>query len=155
MKTPNKKTTTSTWQAQTNLLSTRVAGVLTLDEVRRWKEGLEQMARRISKDETFRMLVDIRGYEVADQEREVHQAMREVVPLFLAAHGFRMGFFDLYEEEPPVGRGETSARCVAVAHVHHDAGKMERYNELLARPAERFFTDADEAERWLREAETA
>jgi hypothetical protein len=36
-----------------------------------------------------------------------------------------------------------------VAHLHHDCDKMDRYNELLATEAERFFCATDQALAWL------
>ncbi len=139
------------WNEDTRILTTRVAGVLTASQVQTWKDRLYQAGRLFPKEGPFKMLIDIQGYEVADQAREVHQVMREVTPVFLASHGFNVGFFSLYEVEPPVAREEASARCIAVAHVHHDADKMERYNELLGTDSERFFCDAGDAELWLTE----
>ena len=140
------------WHPEKSLLSTRVAGVLTAEEVQAWKDQLEQTSRRIPKEQPFKMLIDIRNYEVADQDREVHQVMREVTPLFLAAHGFVVGFFKLYDVVPPIGRGKENALCIAVAVVHHDAAKMDRYNEILSTPSERFFHAVEEAEEWLHSA---
>ena len=140
---------TVTWLDDAQVLSTRVAGVLSLDDVERWRQDLQRTVRRLPREGVFRMLVDVRGYEVADQNRHVHQVMREVIPLFLAAHGFRVGFFDLYQAEPSVGRDAAEALCVAAAHVHHDQAKMERYNELLGTTSERFFSDLAEAAAWL------
>jgi len=136
------------WHPEARLLKTRVSGVLSADDVQAWKARLDEAGARIPPAQPFRMLIDIRGYQVADQARDVHQVMREVTPLFLAAHGFTVGFFSLYDEAPPLARNDV-ARCGAVAHVHHDVAKMDRYNELLATPHERFFTDAEEAEAWL------
>jgi hypothetical protein len=37
----------------------------------------------------------------------------------------------------------------AVAHVHHDRDKMDRYNELLRTSTEQFFCDRSAAATWL------
>ena len=42
-----------------------------------------------------------------------------------------------------------AGRCVGVAHVHHDPGKMGHYNETLGGDSERFFTDREDADGWL------
>jgi hypothetical protein len=42
------------------------------------------------------------------------------------------------------------ARCVAVAHVHHECEKMALYNQNLGRATERFFFHLSDAEEWLR-----
>ena len=139
------------WIEEKRLLTTRVTGVLTKSDVQSWRDLLHMTGRRIASDTDFRMMIDIRGYEVSEQDREVHMRMREVTPLFLAGHGFTVGFFRLYDEKPPSPEASL-ARCIAVAHVHHDAAKMERYNELLSTPVERFFVDAEEADRWLSKA---
>lgn len=151
----NDTTISVAWDNDRRILSTRLAGVLSPEDVQSWKDSLQRASRQIPKDSVFKMLIDIRGYEVADQDRQVHQVMREVTPLFLASHGFRVGFFDLYQVEPPVSRGDANALCIAVAHVHHDCSKMERYNELLGTSKERFFCDVDDAEAWLKEAARA
>jgi hypothetical protein len=136
----------TTYYPEDGLLRTRLSGLLRADDVDAWRDGLNRTAAAIPTP--FRMLVDIRGYEVAEQDPSVHRTQREVVPLFLAAHGFRPAFFDLFEAEPPPPT-DGAARCLAVAHVHHDAAKMAGYTERLGRAAERFFTDPGEAEAWL------
>ncbi len=121
--------------------------MLSAAEVAAWRDALYGAAAAVPPGVTFRTLADIRGYEVAEQERAVHAAMREVLPAFLAAHGFAVGFWGLYgATPPPAGPG---ARCRAVAHVHHDRDKMDRYNELLATDVERFFDDRAAAAAWL------
>lgn len=128
-------------------LMTQVSGVMTLPEVTAWRESLYQLARDLPPSAEFRTLIDLFGYDVAEQDREAHTALRETTPIFLAVHGFAVGFWRLYELDAPVA--EASARCRAVAHVHHECDKMDRYNELLATPVERFFCDREAATVWL------
>ena len=141
---------TTTHDPATRTLVTSVSGVLTLAEVAEWRDDLARTAGALPPGDEFRALIDIRGYEVADQDRAVHQVMREVVPTFLARHGFAVGFWRLYDATPPEPTG--AARCRAVAHVHHDGDKMDRYDELLGTVTERFFRDRDAAEAWLASA---
>ena len=96
------------------------------------------------------MLIDIRGYEVSEQDRELHQAQRAIIPTFLARHGFEVGFFRLFNVENTIAPDPARARCVAAAHVHHDGAKMDLYNQQIATDRERFFRDPAEAEAWLR-----
>ncbi len=126
----------------------RVSGVLTLDEVERWAAELDAQWSALRHDRPFVAVIDIRGYEVAEQDRAVHQRQRVVIPSLLARHGFEVGFFRLLEERNTIPADPDRARPVAVAHVHHDASKMARYNELLGTENERFFTDPDEAAQW-------
>lgn len=137
------------------VLRTRLSGVLSAAEVGAWAADLEQAGRAIAFAHPFRMIVDIRGYEVAEQDPGVHRLQRLVIPTFLARHGFEVGYFRLFEVENSIAAEAGLARCIAVAHVHHDAGKMALYNERLATPAEAFFTDPEEAEAWIRSAPAA
>lgn len=133
----------------TTLLSS-VQGVLSATEVEEWGDALDRSVTGLPTAAEFRFLSDLHGYEVADQALAVHKRMREIGPRFLAAHGFAVGFWRLYEETPP--EPSRSGICTRVAHVHHDCDKMERYNELLASATERFFCDQDAARTWLRRA---
>ena len=137
------------WSAPERLLSTRLTGVQSLESVRDWADALEAEAARIPADQSFAMLVDIRGYEVAEQPAEVHRVGREVIPRFLARHGFEVGFFRLLEVENQIPADPLLARCLHVAHVHHDPDKMERYEQTLGRDEERFFTDPGRAREWI------
>lgn len=129
------------------ILTTRLTGTVTTADVARWKESLARDAEQIPDGGTFRLLLDLRGYEPADPD--AHKAMRVVIPLFLADYGFRTALLDLFPgTELPLHnlRGIT---CTAFANVHHDATKMATYEERLARANEHYFTDADAARAWL------
>lgn len=147
--------THTTWSPADGILRTRLSGVLRPDELRDWSDGLERASREIGSGTPFAMLVDLRGYEVGEQDPEIHRVQREIVPTFLARHGFEVGFFRMYEVENTIPPDPSLGRCVAVAHVHHDRNKLELYNERIATARERFFWDAEEAERWLRDASAA
>ncbi len=132
---------------QRNLLESSVRGVLSAPDVAEWEAALVRATAELAPTAEFRVLDDWVDYEVADQDLRVHKLMREVTPRFLASHGFAVGFWRLYDATPPAP--SRVGRCTHVAHVHHDADKMSRYNELLASPHERFFTDREAARRWL------
>lgn len=129
------------------MLTSRLGGGVSIGDVRRWKASLERELARIPDGARFRLVDDLSGYEIADLE--AHKERRVVMPLTLAAYGFRTALLDLFD---PVELPITTTRgiaCVAVAHVHHDAEKMRQYNERIARENERFFTDAASAEVWI------
>ena len=137
------------WNATTSVLATRLSGVLSPDHVGQWEQELQLASRAVPPDSTFTMLVDIHGYEVDDQDREVHQRQRVVIPTFLARHGFEVGYFRLLDVENTIPADPTLPRCTAVAHVHHDFNKMSLYNEKIGSDVERFFTSRDDAAAWL------
>lgn len=138
------------WSAEERVLRTRLAGVLQREEVYTWQRRLESAAGQIPSGEPFFMLVDISGYEVGEQALDVHKAQREVIPIFLARHGFEVGFFRLMDVQNTIPPDPERGRCLAVVHVHHDCTKMERYRELLGSDREQFFCERSAAEGWLR-----
>jgi hypothetical protein len=122
-------------------------GVLDFGDVAAWEAELYGAVRTLSEGTKFQFIDDLRGYEVGDQTLAVHKEYREVTPRFLAAHGFVVGFFRLYELEPPAP--SEPRHCLRVVHLHHDEHKMTRYRELLGTPNESFFADVDTAREWL------
>jgi hypothetical protein len=138
-----------TYQTAWELIITRLSGRQTVESIAAWERTLNAVVEMIDPATTFRALVDIRGYEVAEQDREVHMQQRVVIPMWLARHGLTVGFFGLYEIENTIVPSDQAPVCVQVAHVHHDKHKIDRYNELLASERERFFVDRDEALAWL------
>ncbi len=146
--TTNGSSFESRWNGGEHVLSTRIAGRVTLAEVEAWRDGLLAAAEEAA-DNDFRMLIDICGYEVADVAPEVHKVQREVIPLFLLEHGHRTRLLELFPDAvvPEVPR--RGGAIVAVAHIHHDEGKMALYDQKLGAPDERFFTERASAVAWL------
>jgi hypothetical protein len=140
---------TSHWNSDEATLVTRLSGPIDLDGILNWKSGLYEAAEKIPADSRFKMLIDIRGYEVADIDREAHKVQREVIPIFLAEHDFRAGYLDLFPEVPDIDVAKRGPVCITVAHVHHDCSKMENYNSRFGRENEQFFCDVEAAEQWL------
>lgn len=130
-----------------NTLYSAVSGKLDCGEIAAWEAELYGAARTLEDGASFQFIDDLRGYEVADQDLTAHKELREVTPRFLAAHGFVVGFFKLYEATPP--EASESRRCTRVVHLHHDENKMARYREVLGTDLENFFSDADRARDWL------
>jgi len=139
--------TEATWDPASRILVSRLGGTVTEADVRRWEGALAAALGEIEDGGVFRFVSDLRGYEAADMD--AHKAMRTVVPLLLAAHGFRTALLDLFEGADLPLTTTRGIRCLAVACVHHDAGKMGEYERRLGRPTERFFTDRAEADAWL------
>ncbi len=139
--------TASTWDARRKLLVTRLGGDVDLDDVRRWKDALARELDRIDDQTAFKMIVDLRGYEVRDLA--AHKEMRTVIPLTLADYGFRTALLDVFDPVDLPLRQVRGITCIAVAHVHHDADKMTLYDDRLGRENERFFTDYARADAWI------
>lgn len=137
----------SSWDAERCLLVTRLQGMTSLEDVRRWKDSLSRALGRIAEGGTFRLLVDLFGYEYAILT--VHKEMRSIVPLMLAAHGFRTALLDLFDRVDLPTTRTRGITCVAVAHVNHDVDKMAEYDRRLGRANERFFSDSNTAQDWI------
>lgn len=139
----------SAWDARQAILRTRFAGPAGIAEVVAWRAGLHAAAASIPRLASFRLLVDLRGYEVAAMDPAVHKVHREVIPLFLSCHHFRSGFIDFFGVKGDIDRRHGDIRCLAVAHVHHEGPKMDLYRKTLSRQDENFFSSLSEAEAWI------
>ncbi len=130
-----------------NTIYTAVNGLVDHGELAAWEAELYGAARSLPEGSRFQVIEDLRGYEVAEQSLAVHKVMREITPRFYAAHGFVVGFFRLYETEPPAP--SDTRTCTKVLHLHHDEHKMARYREVLGSERESFFADTDAAREWM------
>jgi hypothetical protein len=139
--------TSTTWEPQIQLISTRLTGNIHLEDVVRWEAGLQQALAQIEENGAFKLLVDLSGYELRDMA--AHKAMRVVIPQLLAAHNLRAAVLDLFPEAEVKLQRTRGIICRAVANVHHDHDKMAEYERTLARSYQHFFTNADEARTWL------
>lgn len=142
------KTINSTWDASTGILRTELSGTVTTEDVAIWRDGLYRELTRIADNSQFRLLSSLHGYEPANLA--AHKAMRTIVPEILATHGMRPAYLDLWEDQPEVEIShERGIKCIAFANVHHDPEKMGRYEQLIAKPSQHFFTDPQAAYTWL------
>jgi hypothetical protein len=142
-------TIASNWLPQSRLLTTRLQGTVGLDAVEGWRRGLHAALDRIEANTIFKLLSDLSNYEPADLA--AHKVMRVVIPQTLANYGLRTALLDLFDGDEIALEKTRGIRCIAVAHVHHDEGKMTAYESKLSRPNERFFSDAEQARTWLLE----
>ncbi len=127
------------WDAGASLVVARLAGTVSVEDVRGWKRSVERALARIEAGSRFKLIVDLRDYEFA--EIAAHKEMRTFVPLTLARYGFRTGLLDLFEPLDLALERTRGIACFAVAHVHHDPDKIAYYALRLGRTCERFFTD--------------
>jgi hypothetical protein len=140
---------TTTWDSRSSILRTRFTSPAGIADVVSWRAGLYAAAAVIRRGTSFKLLVDIRGYDVAATDPSVHKVQRDVIPIFLAAHHFRTGFIDFFGVKGDLSPSKEDAVCVAVAHLHHEESKMHLYRQTLGRDVESFFSDLHDAENWL------
>lgn len=132
----------------TGVLRTHLTGTVDVDDVAEWVAGLRLAVASVPDGGTFRLLVDLHGYEPASLD--AHRDMRLVVPELLAAHGMAPAVAGLFEDAEPVPvTVERGVRCTAMANVHHDPEKMTRYADTVGGPEQQFFHDPAAAEAWL------
>jgi hypothetical protein len=133
----------------TEIFVSRLSGSVTTEDIEQWKGLLTAELERVPRDGRFKLLSNLQGYEPASLD--AHKAFRSILPEILMHYGFRPAFLDLFGVTDAVVQATRGVVCTAIAHVHHDAEKMNGYQQDLGRPNEQFFTDADAAEAWLRE----
>lgn len=138
-----------TWDEVDTLLTTRIRSPMAIADAAGYRDALERALASIPPGSTFLWLSSAVGYD-AMADRAAHQQLRSVVPLTLAACGFRTSLLDLHKgTEIPVTQTKGPV-CRAIAHVHHDASKMDAYSEQLGRSHERYFSDEGAALAWLK-----
>lgn len=140
------------WDRQTQILTVCLNGPVGVTEVRMWKDGVQAELAKIPDGTTFKIIINFHGYEMA--EIDAHKEMRSFMPLTLADYGFRTALLDLFDPIDLLLQKIRGIQCVAVAHIHHDAGKMNEYDRQLGRGNEGFFTDAAAAEAWILKLDT-
>jgi hypothetical protein len=137
----------SHWDEHTQIFTVRLNGAVMVADVRKWKDGVQAELAKIPDGTAFKIIINFYGYEMA--EIDAHKEMRNFMPLLLADYGFRTALLDLFDPIDLPLQKTRGIQCVAVAHIHHDAGKMNEYDRRLGRANERFFTDAVAAEAWI------
>lgn len=138
------------WEPENRLIITHISGDLEKEDVIRWENSLHEALDRIEDGGTFRIFVNLHGFTALNLE--AHKHFRIIVPLTLADYGWKVGYVAMFEEEADklVISSKRNIRCVAAVHCHQDATKIEKYESLYSSPNERFFTDPDKAEAWIR-----
>lgn len=132
----------------TGVLRTHLTGTVDVADVAEWVAGLRLAVASVPDGGTFRLLVDLHGYEPASLD--AHRDMRLVVPELLARHGMAPAVAGLFDDAEPVPvTVERGVRCTAMANVHHDPEKMARYADTVGGAHQQFFHDPTAAEAWL------
>jgi|SRR5580658_4364006 hypothetical protein len=138
------------WDEATTLLTTRIRSPMAVADVAAYRDTLGQTLATVPSGTTFTWLSSAVGYD-AMADRTAHLELRSVVPLALAAHGVRTSLLDMHQGAEIAVTQTRGIVCRAIAHVHHDAAKMDAYNEHLARSNERYFGDEGSALAWLKD----
>ena len=130
------------------LLTTRVRSPLVLADLTPYRDALHAALAHIPSGCTFVWLSSAAGYD-ASQNQDVHEELRAILPVALSAHGFHTSLLYLYDGvELPIRRSRGVA-CRAVAHVPSYRENVDRLNDQLGRPCERYFRDIGHAVTWL------
>ncbi|WP_423735592.1 hypothetical protein [Chitinophaga caseinilytica] len=144
-----EKTTATWWHPEDKLIHTRISGQVDAADVSTWASSLRQVLENVEDGGSFKIFVDLHGFKAVDFD--THKKFRDIVPLTLAAYGWRVGYLDLFEEANGLPLYNTRGiRCFAAAHAHQDETKIALYEERYSRPQEHFFTDPGAAAKWIR-----
>ena len=145
----NSKITETSWDAEKKLITTHISGAVEKPDIGGWEKSFQAALESISDKATFKILVNMHGFKAIDLE--AHKQFRGIMPMTLAAYGWKVGYIDLFEEEAKTMTytNTRGIRCVGAAHVHHDETKMSLYQTRFGRHNEHFFTDPDKAREWI------
>lgn len=143
------KVTRSNWYPADQLIITEISGDIEMQDIVRWEETLHEALGRVGDSESFRIFVNLYGFKAANLD--AHKYFRSIVPLTLADYGWKVGYVAMFPEqaEDMVITRKRNIQCIAAAHCHQDAEKIERYEALYSSENEHFFTDADSALKWI------
>ncbi|MPR35097.1 hypothetical protein [Salmonirosea aquatica] len=141
--------TETSWDAGKKLIITHISGAVEKSAIETWEKTFQAALESIPDNGTFKVLVNMYGFEAVDLE--AHKRFRGIVPVTLAGYGWKVGYVDLFPEEAKTMKYTPTRgiQCVGAAHVHQDSTKMDLYNTRFGRDTERFFTDPDRAREWI------
>lgn len=140
----------SEWNTTTSTLTTRLGGIATFEDVTAWIASLSAAVSAIPDNTPFKLLVDLSHYQFANLD--AHKEMRVVIPILLSQCNFKSWLVTHFSGAEIDISSVRGLRCVAVAHVHDDEGKMREYETRAQSPVERFFSNVDDAKTWLESA---
>src|SRR5688500_17443448 len=117
--------TETLWNPEARLLITRLQGDVTLYDVQRWVALLASARSHIAHHSCFQLDEE---FSVSHPfNRHTHKLIRTVMPLVLAHYVYHTALFYLFDSVDVPFSINDGRRCIAVAHVHHDAVKMNEY----------------------------
>ncbi|MEQ8906543.1 hypothetical protein [Ekhidna sp.] len=140
----------SIWWESGRILLTRLSGEVTIRDIEHWERSLIEAYNQINDHEIFKIFINLFGFKAIDLE--AHKRYRSTIPLVLSKYGWRVGYPDMFEEANNLKLSTIRGiRCVGAAHIHQDASKIEKYQELYAHNREQYFTDPDKGYAWIEE----
>ncbi|WP_276486049.1 hypothetical protein [Paraflavitalea pollutisoli] len=139
----------TTWNPDAGMIITSLSGQVNSNDIERWERSLQTAFSQLPDESSFKIFVNLYGFKAVDFE--VHKRFRSIVPLSLAAYGWRVGYLDLFEEAANLPLVVTRGiRCTAAAHAHQDETKIQLYESSYSHDREHYFTDPLLAEQWIR-----
>ncbi len=147
---PELKITRSDWYPADQLIITQISGDIEMQDVVYWEKTLHDALGQVGDSETFKIFVNLDGFKATNLE--AHKYFRDIIPLTLANYGWKVGYVNMFPEESAkltITR-QRNVQCIAAAHCHQDAGKIEKYEQLYSSEDEHYFTHAESALHWIR-----
>lgn len=141
----------TTWFPSEKLLVSEITGENVLkEEILNWKQELTIALDMIPPGSVFKLFFNMYGFKANDFE--AHKKFRVIIPLLLKEYGWKVSYLSLFADEIQNEdfTNRKNAFCVAVAHCHHDESKMALYNSINENANEKFFTDPELAECWIK-----
>lgn len=135
------------WYPEQQLLVTQLSGKIELKHVEAWKSSLVSALSLVPDNSSFKILIDLFGFEAVDTE--THKAYRTIVPTLLAAYNYRIGYLDMFPEAEVVLKKERGIVCVAMANIHHNQSKMTDYQNRFSSAHEQYFSDIESGLNWI------
>jgi len=137
------------WYPEKQLVVTQISGDVDQSDIEQWESSLQSALGQLKEGEAFKIFVNLYGFKAVDLP--AHKRFRNIVPLTLAQYGWKVGYVDLFEDEAQTLRYSNTRgiQCTGAAHCHDDRTKMERYESNYSRDREHFFTDPEQALRWI------
>ncbi|QNA45939.1 hypothetical protein [Lacibacter sediminis] len=136
------------WQSGEKLVVARLSGIVNLEDIQNWKNSLYNVLNLLPDNSSFKMLVDLHGFEA--ENMETHKEYRTIIPLLLADYNYRIGYLDMFPEASVELKQTRGINCIAMANVHHNADKMLDYQTRFGNEHEHYFTESDAALAWIK-----
>ncbi len=127
-----EKVTDTKWHPELSLIETTLSGDVDEQDILRWEKSLHQSMSKIPDGSYFKIFINLYGFKAINIQ--AHKRYREIVPLLLANHDWKVGYVDLFEESKLMKfRKIRNIGCIAAVHVHQDEEKIKKYEENFSR----------------------
>ncbi|MCE7063854.1 hypothetical protein [Dyadobacter sp. CY326] len=146
----NLKSIRSDWFADEQLIVTQISGDIDREDVIRWEQTLQNALDQVPDSGAFKIFINLHGFKAVDLD--AHKQFRNIIPLTLANYGWKVGYVAMFPEDADkmLITKKRNVQCVAAAHCHQDASKIEKYESLYSSNNEHFFTNVEAANEWIR-----